>query len=125
MPHPSRRGAHLARLHVLVGNEPGEERAHDDGRGEVVQHGGEKEGDRGRDDEQRPAVRGADLVRDECEAIMGIHSLNKGHGAHQEEDDLADAGKRLVKIGYDLFDTQIARVPNEAPANNSHNQSGR
>ena len=65
-----------------------QQRYHDDGSGQVVQRGGQEEGQEADDPQQVHALARLDPVSDDLETFVGIDEFDDGHGAEQEEQNL-------------------------------------
>ncbi|MNZ86662.1 hypothetical protein D3C78_1054890 [compost metagenome] len=75
-----------------------QQRDHDDGGGQVVEHRGEEEGDETDDPQQVHALAGLDAVGDGAEALVGVDQLDDGHRAEQEEQDLGDLAQMVAQF---------------------------
>src|SRR5690606_11391841 len=74
-----------------------QQRDHHDGGRQVIQHGGEKEGQQADDPQQRNTPARGDAISDDLEAAMGIDKLDDGHRAQQEEQDLGDFAQVMTQ----------------------------
>ena len=82
----------------MVVDQFAQQRNHDDGGGQVIQHGREEESNQTHHPEQRDAFVGADAVSDDLETFMGIDQFDDGHGAHEEEQDLGDLTQVMAQL---------------------------
>lgn len=74
---------------------------HDDGGSEIVEDGGEEEGEPGEDPEEGGGFFGVDTIGDEGEAFVGVDEFDDGHGAHEEKENLGDFGNGVKELTFD------------------------
>lgn len=81
----------------VVGHQLAQYHDHDDGRGHVVEDGGQEEGEDGDAPEQGALAARGQQVAHEVEAAVLVDGFDDGHGAHQEE----ERGGRAAQVAFD------------------------
>jgi hypothetical protein len=94
---------------VVPGQQLAQQRHHHDGGGEVVEDGAEHEGDATHQPHQAGQPGGLDALGDHVKALVRVHHLDDGHGAHQEEHDLRRAHQGLTQLFGDLVRIALAQ----------------
>ncbi|MGY3410806.1 hypothetical protein ACVWZV_006919 [Bradyrhizobium sp. GM5.1] len=86
---------------VALGDQPLDQRDHDDGGGQIVEDCTEEEGNEANQPYQTDLAGRADAGGDDLETVMGVDDLDDGHRANQEEHDLRGGSDGLVKLTAD------------------------